>query len=36
MDIMGWIFLFGFTIVVVVGAWIIWQDRQRKKVNDAK
>jgi len=36
MDIMGWIFLSGFGIVLVVGIWIIWQDRQRKNANDVK
>ncbi len=36
MDIMGWIFLCGFGIVLAVGVWIVWQDRQRKNANDAK
>ena len=31
MDIMAWIFLIGLAIVVTVGGWILWQDRQAKK-----
>ena len=34
MDIMAWIFLFGLGIVLTVGAWILWQDRKEKKVNN--
>ena len=31
MDIMAWIFLIGLGIVLTVGGWLLWQDRQAKK-----